>query len=144
MVAQLVLLHLLQHQDPLFDYHTWSTTHKIRQTNLFVIWNCFHYKFVLVTTFFVRWYSYIFTFFRKTAGARRLVEAHYGRIDPDEWESLPDAPICLEDALKVSLHLLAAHVHISRVFLMVVKLPQVCKNLYSDFKHPPSSKNISN
>ena len=67
---------------------------------------------------------------RKTAGARRLVEAHYGRIDPDEWESLPDAPICLEDALKVSLHLLAAHVHISRVFLMVVKLPQVCKNLF--------------
>ena len=67
--------------------------------------------------------------FRKTAGARRLVEAHYGRIDPDDWESQPDAPICLEDALKVSLHLLAAHVHISRVFLMVVKLPQVNKIL---------------
>ncbi|KAK7079724.1 hypothetical protein SK128_014181, partial [Halocaridina rubra] len=57
--------------------------------------------------------------------SKRLVESEYGRLDPEEWESRPSAPVTFKDCLKVALHLQATQTHFSKMFLDVVRLKKI-------------------
>lgn len=53
------------------------------------------------------------------------MEAEYGRLDPEEWESLPSAHVTFRDCLKVALHLQATQTIFSKMFLDIVRLEKV-------------------
>ncbi|XP_027206642.2 protein phosphatase 1 regulatory subunit 36 [Penaeus vannamei] len=62
--------------------------------------------------------------------SKRLVEAEYGRLDPEEWESLPSAHVTFRDCLKVALHLQATQTIFSKMFLDIVRLEKVQELLW--------------
>nr|XP_045601078.1 uncharacterized protein LOC123759872 [Procambarus clarkii] len=62
---------------------------------------------------------------RQLQVSKRLVEAEYGRLDPEEWESQPSAPVTFRHCVKVALHLQATQTTFSKMFLDVVRLPKV-------------------
>ncbi|KAG7173373.1 phosphatase 1 regulatory subunit 36-like [Homarus americanus] len=49
----------------------------------------------------------------------------YGRLDPEDWESQPEAPVTFTHCLKVTLHLQATQTTFTKMFLDVVKLQKV-------------------
>ncbi|XP_042213846.1 protein phosphatase 1 regulatory subunit 36-like [Homarus americanus] len=62
---------------------------------------------------------------RQLLQSRRIVEAEYGRLDPEDWESQPEAPVTFTHCLKVTLHLQATQTTFTKMFLDVVKLQKV-------------------
>ncbi|XP_071527847.1 uncharacterized protein [Panulirus ornatus] len=72
---------------------------------------------------------------RQLLVSKRVVEAEYGRLDLEAWESQPSAPVTFRDCVKVALHLQATQTNLSKVFLEVVRLrKELLRGLVAYFK----------